>query len=180
MHEPYTHTDIDRLKRLTNISEKDIGKRIMYCQECLFQGKPGEVMNSFCPDCKNRQHEVRLMYVVISKELIDIIHQEVPIKKTLSIKEFREKGYLQELNRTFLHPLGLALTVQIENGEETFSQIWDSRDDPEGIYYDLKNSKPNRLASFRQKERFVKDQLNLKNSVRILQIGSVIEKIPKL
>jgi len=56
--------------------------------------------------------------------------------KSISVKEFREKGYLQELNRLFLHPLGLALEIIIlENGEEQFGKIWDSRNDPEGILF---------------------------------------------
>jgi len=54
----------------------------------------------------------------------------------MDIKEFREKGLLAELNRTFLHPLGLALEVTIEDdGEEKLGGIWDFRDDPEGILY---------------------------------------------
>lgn len=37
----------------------------------------------------------------------------------MNIKEFREKGYLQEVNRQFLHPLGLALEIEInDEGEE--------------------------------------------------------------
>lgn len=56
--------------------------------------------------------------------------------KRMSVAEFREEGYLQELNRRFLHPLGLALEVCIgKDGEESFGQIWDSRDDPEGLIY---------------------------------------------
>lgn len=58
-------------------------------------------------------------------------------QKYLSVKEFRELGYLQELNRRFLHPLGLALEVEISpSGIERLGRIWDSRDDPEGIYFD--------------------------------------------
>jgi hypothetical protein len=34
-------------------------------------------------------------------------------RKRMSVKEFREAGYLQELNRRFLHPLGLALEVVV-------------------------------------------------------------------
>lgn len=57
-------------------------------------------------------------------------------KKKMSVKEFRELGYLQEVNRRFLHPLGLALEVQIyENGEECIKEIWDYRDDPEGLIF---------------------------------------------
>jgi hypothetical protein len=57
--------------------------------------------------------------------------------KYLDIKEFREFGYLQEANRQFFHPLGLALEVNIddETGEETLGRVWDYRDDPEGMNY---------------------------------------------
>lgn len=56
--------------------------------------------------------------------------------KTISAKEFREAGYLQEVNRRFLHPLGLALEVLVEDdGSERFGEVWDYRDDPEGIHY---------------------------------------------
>ena len=51
--------------------------------------------------------------------------------KNIYIKEFREKGYLQEVNRLFFHPLGLALSVSVENGEETISGVLDFRDDDE-------------------------------------------------
>lgn len=55
----------------------------------------------------------------------------------MSVKEFRELGLLQELNRQFLHPLGLALEVSIddETGEEKFGRIWDDRKDPEGFLF---------------------------------------------
>ena len=57
--------------------------------------------------------------------------------KRIDIKEFRERGYLQEANRRFFHPLGLALEVTIndETGEETLSGVWDYREDPEGITF---------------------------------------------
>lgn len=58
-------------------------------------------------------------------------------RKYLPISEFRAEGYLQELNRQFLHPLGLALEVtRHEDGTEEITGVWDSRDDPEGFYFD--------------------------------------------
>lgn len=80
--------------------------------------------------------------------------------KYLTVKEFREKGYLQELNRQFLHPLGLSLAIMIdeETGKETFGNIWDCREDPEGIIFDLKNSNMNRLENFIRKIDFVKNE----------------------
>ena len=56
--------------------------------------------------------------------------------KYMSVAEFREKGYLLELNRRFLHPLGLAISVATdEDGKESFAPIWDARDDSEGIAF---------------------------------------------
>lgn len=57
--------------------------------------------------------------------------------KRIDIKEFREKGYLQEVNRRFFHPLGLALEVVVEeDGSEHLGGVWDYRDDPEGVYFE--------------------------------------------
>ena len=55
----------------------------------------------------------------------------------MDIKEFREFGLLQEVNRLFFHPRGLALEVVIdeETGEETLGGVWDYREDPEGVYF---------------------------------------------
>lgn len=54
----------------------------------------------------------------------------------MDIKQFRDEGYLQELNRGFLHPLGLALAVAIhDDGTETIAGVIDCRDDPEGVVY---------------------------------------------
>ena len=62
--------------------------------------------------------------------------QEEKINK-MSVKKFRQLGYLQELNRQFLHPLGLAMEVIIddETGKERFGQVWDYRDDQEGLFF---------------------------------------------
>ncbi len=62
---------------------------------------------------------------------------EEKIKK-ISIREFREFGFLHELNRLFLHPLGMALEVVInEDGTEELGGIWDYREDKEGILYNV-------------------------------------------
>lgn len=57
--------------------------------------------------------------------------------KYMDIDEFREGGYLQEVNRRFFHPLGLALEVTVgEDGHAaSLVGIWDNRDDPEGMSY---------------------------------------------
>jgi hypothetical protein len=54
-------------------------------------------------------------------------------------QEFRDEGFLQEVNRQFFHPLGLAMAVMIDYGldEDGFMSvsIWDERDDPEGWFF---------------------------------------------
>jgi len=58
-----------------------------------------------------------------------------PIKR-IDINEFVERGYLQEVNRRFLHPLGLALEVVIEeDGSAHLGGVWDYREDFEGICF---------------------------------------------
>jgi hypothetical protein len=55
----------------------------------------------------------------------------------MDIKEFADTGYLQEVNRLFFHPLGLALeVVEDADGDCRLGGIWDYRDDPEGIIFE--------------------------------------------
>lgn len=58
--------------------------------------------------------------------------------KWMDLNEFRDKGFLQEVNRKFFHPLGLALAITIDNKTGSvlnLAGVHDHRDDPEGIYY---------------------------------------------
>lgn len=56
--------------------------------------------------------------------------------KSIDIKEFRDFGWVQEINRLMLHPAGLALVVKTdEHGNETLAGVWDYRDDPEGMAF---------------------------------------------
>ncbi len=52
-------------------------------------------------------------------------------------REFQRRGYLQEVNRCFLHPLGLAMGVKLHNDDPTKDeyQVLDARDDPEGFVF---------------------------------------------
>ncbi|MCK9416500.1 nucleoside 2-deoxyribosyltransferase domain-containing protein [Candidatus Dojkabacteria bacterium] len=97
--------------------------------------------------------------------------------KYIDINEFRTKGYLQELNRQFLHPLGLALEVKIENDKETLGGIWDYRNDAEGIYYDIKNSDEQRKSKFKQNEKFIKEEFKKRKKIRQNKLGFDIEPI---
>jgi len=48
-----------------------------------------------------------------------------------------DNGLLFEINRKVLHPLGLALEIQMEDdgSNVTFGRIWDERKDQEGIIF---------------------------------------------
>jgi len=80
--------------------------------------------------------------------------------KRIDIKEFRNEGFLQELNRQFLHPLGMALEVIIDDeGNEKLGGIWDYRDDPEGMLYQeglIDKDKINRVEQLRKEKAGVR------------------------
>jgi hypothetical protein len=59
-----------------------------------------------------------------------------PTPRHMSLDEFQQLGYLQEANRLFFHPRGLALEMVVErDGSMRLGGIWDYRDDPEGIVF---------------------------------------------
>lgn len=98
--------------------------------------------------------------------------------KKIDIKEFRENGYLQEVNRRFLHPLGLALEVFIDDdGNEKLGGIWDYREDKEGIYYDLANSDIDRKTKFKNNKSFIDNEFDRRLKLRERILGFDIEKI---
>lgn len=58
------------------------------------------------------------------------------IKRIPAAKFLVDNGLLFEINRTILHPLGLALEViSEEDGSMRIENLWDYRDDPEGMLY---------------------------------------------
>jgi hypothetical protein len=74
--------------------------------------------------------------------------------KMMDIAEFREKGYLQEINRLLLHPLGLALQATIDaDGNETLTGVVDCRDDDEGIIFATVGEPHASKAAFIAEER---------------------------
>lgn len=103
-----------------------------------------------------------------------------PVKPT-SIKKlnnparfFLEKGLLWKINRDFLHPLGLALEVKIsETGEVEFGDVWDYRDDPDGILFNKENMQSG-LESWLEFKRLYVDR---KHNTRNQALGFVIQPL---
>lgn len=81
--------------------------------------------------------------------------------KKIDVKEFRALGFLQEVNRKFFHPLGLALEVIVDiDGTETLGGIWDYRGDPEGMFFNQEMIKQSNIE-------YVKDLHDSKIAERI-------------
>lgn len=92
----------------------------------------------------------------------------------IDIAEFRRLGLLQEVNRLFFHPRGLALEVVMEeDGTERLGGVWDDRDDPEGFVYD------DGMIS-RRKARLVSVMLAAKRRARekLLGVPGGIQPVP--
>ena len=89
--------------------------------------------------------------------------------KRIDIREFSSLGFLQEANRQFFHPLGLALEVNIgEDGIETLG-VWDYRDDPEGILFGGK------ALPSKEKAENVKRIYDEKAKERIERYGYIVQ-----
>jgi hypothetical protein len=92
--------------------------------------------------------------------------------KRIPLKEFRELGFIQEINRRVLHPCGLALEVILdtETGEEKFGGVWDYRDDPEGMAFGEVSA---------DKARSVDDLWFSKIDTRMENFGWVVQPVPE-
>lgn len=93
--------------------------------------------------------------------------------RRLPIREFRARGYLHEVNRLVLHPVGVALSVNVdsEHNPVSFGIIWDYRNDAEGIYYG------DDLLSLEKATR-VLEAVIARRTGRIKKLGYVIQPFP--
>jgi hypothetical protein len=87
----------------------------------------------------------------------------------INIKEFIELGYLQELNRKFLHPLGLCLEIETtcDDGEEfeCNCRIQDRRYDPLGCMISEQRIKEDR-KQFKTKEKYINREIKTRKNTR--------------
>jgi hypothetical protein len=91
--------------------------------------------------------------------------------KLMNVKEFHEMGLLAEVNRTFFHPLGLALEIVVsDDGTEKLGRIWDYRDDPEGMLF----GNPYPEEKIKKAQEFIK----AKHEQRIKTLGFIYQDKP--
>lgn len=94
--------------------------------------------------------------------------------KYMSISDFIEQGYLQEANRQFFHPLGLALVVACGENDPTnwwIHGVWDNREDPEGIAFE-------ESAICREKAERIVEQQEVRGGLRSEALGYVVQEVP--
>ena len=102
---------------------------------------------------------------------------------SMSAREFYQAGYLQELNRQFLHPLGLAIGVSLskEHGEESkcrfLPYVIDVRSDLEGITFDESVTSE---EVFQKKAAYIRAQQVARCAVRLKTLGFNIQPVPKV
>lgn len=113
-------------------------------------------------------------FINMCLEVVQNVNGEY-LTKTMTPEEFWAIGYLQESNRRFFHPLGLALTAQIDgdSGEIKLGQILDGRHDPEGIRFS-----PG-MASI-AKVKNVDQEWNKRTEIRMKSLGYMIQPIEQL
>lgn len=93
--------------------------------------------------------------------------------KRIDIAEFREKGFLQEANRLFFHPHGLALEVVVnEDGTTVLGGVWDYRDDPEGIIFGAPLT-----SEMRRKRDIVAAEQDRHREARLRLLGGVVQPL---
>lgn len=89
-----------------------------------------------------------------------------PDVKYMDLTEFRNGGILQEANRLFFHPLGLALEVSVAEGVVTaITGVWDYRDDPEGMFYGEKPDRAKAEAVNAERKRHAWPRIEMMGSV---------------
>lgn len=95
----------------------------------------------------------------------------------MDLNEFREAGYLQEVNRQFFHPLGLALVWnEADDGTVSLSGVWDDRTDPEGWYMDT-SKRDEHGAEEARKAAFVAAEKEKRVEARMRSFGWVVQPV---
>ena len=102
--------------------------------------------------------------------------------KRMDLKEFRDKGFLQEVNRQFFHPLGLALEIFYDdNGNINLGGIWDYREHEEGILFDIANRSEEEQEQFKNRYLETVKEMKKHAAARVKMFGQnygVQEPIP--
>jgi hypothetical protein len=101
-----------------------------------------------------------------------------PHPPEMDLREFMELGYLQEANRRFFHPLGLALFARVnDHGDVVELGCYDDRGDPEGWRFDLSSwpSAEEALARFKTNAATIEREWDARQVARAERLGYVVQ-----
>lgn len=94
----------------------------------------------------------------------------------MDLERFQSEGYLQEVNRQFFHPLGMALTlVTSDDGSPAHLQVLDDRGDLEGWLFTTDDH-----DDMARKALAVTREINKRRPVREKALGFWKQPLPKV
>ena len=103
----------------------------------------------------------------------DAKRETIVSRPTIDPGEFASEGWVQEINRRFLHPVGLALGYT--PGEPGFV-VFDGRDDPEGVTFGFRSNEEKEEA--RRKAENVDRIMNERVQGR-MALGYFVQPLPE-
>lgn len=106
----------------------------------------------------------------------------------MDLDAFRDEGYLQEANRRFFHPLGLAMFVQWDDdGKAVGCGVYDDREDPEGWRFWFgegstwpEEERGDAVAKFVANASFVDGEWEARQAARVERLGYVVQPVDRL
>jgi hypothetical protein len=111
---------------------------------------------------------------------LEVVPDKAPLPR-MNLREFIDLGYLQEVNRQFLHPLGLALSLHVGDDPLSvqFDGIIDNRDDLEGWNFNLNSYEdPARAVSrFKSNVAHVEVEWERRRPIREKQLGYMVQPV---
>lgn len=105
-----------------------------------------------------------------------VIHLMKKIKN--SARFLLDSGLLFEINRKVLHPLGLALHVELDDDSHTkvlFSDVLDSREDPEGFIFSPESFED----GIEKLEKYMAEEGQKMLESRMAKLGYLIQEKPE-
>lgn len=87
----------------------------------------------------------------------------------LSLEALRDLGIISEVNRQLLHPIGLALSIEMESGNIT---VHDGREDPEGVRF-----APSMLDELAEKAARFREFQVARAPERIAELGYFVQPV---
>lgn len=97
----------------------------------------------------------------------------------VDLAAFLERGFLQEVNRQWFHPRGLALSVRTKEDGSQHLELLDDSDDREGWIFDWQGMSAEERADSRDKARRVEVSDAHRRPYRLAVLGFWEQPIPE-